>query len=135
MVEEMSGKNLALEDEVKTLTATNDELEEALELATEMEEVQAEELKAAMLEQQSSQTMVKNLQEAIRMQREKEKEFDGTVAKYKALVADLKAECDSLIASNSEALGDQGALIQKSQQVLAKAAKEAKILEVRVCEE
>jgi len=129
MVEEMSGKNLALEDEVKTLAATNDELEEALELATEMEEVQAEELKAAMLEQQSSQTMVQNLQEAIRMQREKEKEFDGTVAKYKALVADLKAERDSLIASNSEALGDQGALIQKSQQVLAKAAKEAKILE------
>ena len=168
MVEEMSGKNLALEDEVKALVAANNELEEALELATEMEEVQAEELKAAMLEQQSGQTMVQNLQEAIRMQvrnmersvftghrrlalersvraaansaavsnasfarpqREKENEFDGTVAKYKALVADLKAERDGLIASNSEALGDQGALIQKSQQVLAKAAKEAKVLE------
>ena len=152
MVEEMSAKNLQLEDEVKTLAGANEELEEvsisesrrtsqkcqstnprcssqALELATEMEEVQAEELKAAMLEQQSRQAMVQNLQEAIKMQRSRETEFGSTVEKYKSLVSNLKAEKEVLAASNSEALGGQGELVEKSRQALAKAAREAKVLE------
>ena len=67
MVEELSDRVLALEDDVVGLSQTVREMEEAAELAAEMEEVQAEELKATMLDLEGRDTVIRNLEEAIRM--------------------------------------------------------------------
>ena len=67
MVEELSDRVLALEDDVVGLAQTVREMEEAAELAAEMEEVQAEELKATMLDLEGRDTVIRNLEEAIRM--------------------------------------------------------------------
>ncbi|GMH91032.1 hypothetical protein TL16_g11941 [Triparma laevis f. inornata] len=129
MVEEMSSKNLQLEDDVKQLTDKITDLEEEVEMAAEMEEVQAEELSAAMEDIQGNDIVVANLQEAIRLQREKEDEHDETVKRYKKLVTDLKREKDTLVSHMKDTEGDQADQIEKSQQVLAKAAREAKMME------
>ena len=49
------------------LSQTVREMEEAAELAAEMEEVQTEELKATMLDLEGRDTVIRNLEEAIRM--------------------------------------------------------------------
>ncbi|GMH72842.1 hypothetical protein TrST_g8689 [Triparma strigata] len=127
-VEDLSLKNLQLEDEVTQLEEKVNDLEEEVEMAAEMEEVQAEELSAALLDVQAGETTIKNLQEAIHLQREQEKEYETTTKKYRDLVADLKRERDHLLASMKDTEGDQSSLIEKSQQVLAKAAREAKLI-------
>lgn len=67
MVEEMSERVLAVEDNNITLQSDIRELEEAAEISAEMEEAQAEEIKALMKELQSRDTVVVNLEEAIKM--------------------------------------------------------------------
>lgn len=67
MVEELSDRVMALEDDVVGLSQTVREMEEAAELAAELEEVQTEELKATMLDLEGRDTVIRNLEEAIRM--------------------------------------------------------------------
>jgi chromosome segregation ATPase len=67
MVEDLSERVLAVEDNNIALQATIRELEEGAELSAEMEEAQAEEIKMLMIELQNRETVVVNLEEAIKM--------------------------------------------------------------------
>ena len=67
MVEDLSDRMMQMEENSIALRATIREMEEAAELTAEMEEVQAEELKALMLDLEGRDTIVRNLEEAIRM--------------------------------------------------------------------
>ncbi len=67
MVEEMSDRVLAVEDNNIALQSEIRELEEAAELAQEMEEAQADEIKALMKELQQKDSIVLNLEEAIKV--------------------------------------------------------------------
>ncbi len=67
MVEDLSERVLAVEDNNISLQSTIRELEEAGELSSEMEEAQADEIKVLMKEVQSRDTVVFNMEEAIKM--------------------------------------------------------------------
>ena len=67
MVEDLSDKVMQMEENSIALRATIRELEEAAELTAEMEEVQTEELKAFSLDLEGRDTIIRNLEEAIRM--------------------------------------------------------------------
>lgn len=67
MVEDLSDRVLSLEEDVVQLQSTIRELEEAAELAAEMEEVQADELKAINRDLEGRDTIIRNLEEAIKM--------------------------------------------------------------------
>ncbi len=67
MVEDLSERVLAVEDNNISLQGTIRELEEAGELSAEMEEAQADEIKVLMKEVQSRDTVVFNMEEAIKM--------------------------------------------------------------------
>ena len=67
MVEDLSERVLAVEDNNITLQSMIRELEEGGELSAEMEEAQAEEIKMLMIELQNRETVVLNLEEAIKM--------------------------------------------------------------------
>jgi dynactin 1 len=67
MVEDLSERVLAVEDNNITLQSTIRELEEGAELSAEMEEAQADEIKLLMLELQNRDTVVTNLEQAIKM--------------------------------------------------------------------
>jgi chromosome segregation ATPase len=67
MVEDLSDRVLGLEEQNVALNTILRELEEAAELTTEMEEVQADELKALSRDLEGRDTMIRNLEEAIKM--------------------------------------------------------------------
>jgi dynactin 1 len=67
MVEDLSDRILALEEDNGLLRSTVCEMEEAAELTEEMEEVQAEEMKALAVDLEGRDTMIRNLEEAIKM--------------------------------------------------------------------
>lgn len=67
MVEQMSERVIAVEENNVMLQGMIRELEEASELSAEMEETQAEEIKALILDLQSRDAIVANLEEAIKM--------------------------------------------------------------------
>jgi len=67
MVEQMSERVIAVEENNLALQGMIRELEDASELSAEMEETQAEEIKALILDLQSRDTVVANLEEAIKM--------------------------------------------------------------------
>ena len=50
-------------------------MEESAEIAAEMEEVQSDELKMAMRDLEGRDALIRNLEEAIRMQRCREEDF------------------------------------------------------------
>jgi dynactin 1 len=67
MVEDLSDRVLGLEEQNVALNTIIRELEEAAELTAEMEEVQADELKALSRDLEGRDTMIRNLEEAIKM--------------------------------------------------------------------
>jgi len=67
MVEELSDRVLALEEDNIGLQTTVRELEEAAELTAEMEEVQAEEIKEITLDLEGRDAIIRNLEQAIKM--------------------------------------------------------------------
>ena len=67
MVEDLSDRVMEMEEQNVSLSATIRELEESAELTTEMEEVQAEELKAMTRDLEDRETVIRNLEEAIKM--------------------------------------------------------------------
>ena len=67
MVEDLSDRVLAVEDNNIALQSTIGDLEEAAELNAEMEEAQADEIKELMRDLQSRDTIILNFEEAIKM--------------------------------------------------------------------
>lgn len=67
MVEDLSDRVMALEEEIMARQNIIRDLEEAAELTAEMEEVQAEELKAMAADLEGRDTIIRNMEEAIKM--------------------------------------------------------------------
>jgi dynactin 1 len=67
MVEDLSDRVLSLEEELNAALQTIREMEEAADITAEMEEVQTEELKALNREMEDRETVIRNLEEAIKM--------------------------------------------------------------------
>jgi chromosome segregation ATPase len=67
MVEDLSDRVMLLEEQNVSLNTVIRELEEAAELTAEMEEVQADELKAMSRDLEGRDTLIRNLEEAIKM--------------------------------------------------------------------
>jgi dynactin 1 len=67
MVEDLSDRVMTLEDEIVNLQATIREMEEAADIAAEMEEAQGDELKALNRDLEDRDTIIRNLEEAIKM--------------------------------------------------------------------
>ena len=67
MVEDLSDRLMEMEEQNVSLATTIRELEEAAELTAEMEEVQAKELKAMSRDLEDRDTLIRNLEEAIKM--------------------------------------------------------------------
>ena len=67
MVEDLSDRVLSLEEELVACQQTIREMEEAADITAEMEEVQTEELKALNRDLEDRETIIRNLEEAIKM--------------------------------------------------------------------
>lgn len=122
MVEQMSERVIAVEENNVMLQGMIRELEEASELSAEMEETQAEEIKALILDLQGRDTIVANLEEAIKMQRRRELDFERTIGNYKSLLDTVQRERDSLLVEIGSRDGIQSDAILSSQKALAQAA-------------
>jgi dynactin 1 len=67
MVEDLSDRVLSMEEELVSSQQTIREMEEAADITAEMEEVQTEELKALNRDLEDRETVIRNLEEAIKM--------------------------------------------------------------------
>jgi dynactin 1 len=122
MVEALSDRVLTLEDENITLQATIREMEDAADIAAELEEVQAEEVKALMIDLEARDSIIRNLEEAIKMQRRREEDFQRTVGNYRKSVETLKQEKNELLAMQRGGEGEKSEIIALSQKALTRAA-------------
>jgi len=122
MVEDLSDRLMEMEEQNVSLSTTIRELEESAELTTEMEEVQAEELKAMTRDLEDRDTVIRNLEEAIKMQRKREEDFSRTVGNYRSTVETLKKEKEALMEIQQGGEGEKSNLLASSQKALARAA-------------
>lgn len=122
MVEDLSDRLMEMEEQNVSLSTTIRELEEAAELTTEMEEVQAEELKAMTRDLEDRDTVIRNLEEAIKIQRKREEDFSRTVGNYRSTVETLKKEKEALMELQQGGEGEKSNLLASSQKALARAA-------------
>uniref|UniRef100_A0A7S1YIV4 Dynein associated protein domain-containing protein n=1 Tax=Grammatophora oceanica TaxID=210454 RepID=A0A7S1YIV4_9STRA len=122
MIEDLSDRVLELEDVNVTLQATVRELEDGQDLAAELEEVQADELKALMRDVEGRDSVIRNLEEAIKMQRRREEDFQRTVAQYRNSVETLQQEKTELMTLQQGGEGEKNDLLVTSQKALARAA-------------
>jgi len=122
MVEDMSDRIMALEDNNISLQSMIRELEEAGELNAEMEEAQADEIKALTKDLQNRDTIILNLEEAIKTQRLRELDFQVTVGNYRMSVEKLQQEKKSLLSIQEGDKGMRTQALVSSQKALAQAA-------------
>mmetsp|Transcript_14757 Transcript_14757/g.16904 ORF Transcript_14757/g.16904 Transcript_14757/m.16904 type:complete len:1371 (-) Transcript_14757:129-4241(-) len=122
MVEDLSDRVMMLEDDNISLQSTLREMEDAADIAAELEEVQADEVKALMLDLEGRDTIVRNLEDAIKMQRRREEDFQRTVINYRNSVETLKQEKNELLALQRGGEGEKSEIIASSQKALARAA-------------
>ena len=122
MVEDLSDRVMDLEDENVALQSTIREMEEAADIAAELEEVQAEEVKSLMMDLEGRDSIVRNLEEAIKMQRRREEDFQRTVGNYRNSVETLKQEKNELLAMQRGGEGEKSEMIATSQKALTRAA-------------
>ena len=122
MVEDLSDRVMSLEDENVSLQSTIRELEEAVDIAAEMEEVYADENKSVLKDIEGRDAIIRNLEEAIRMQRRREEDFQRTVGNFRNTVDTLKQERNQLLALQRGGEGEKSNLLATSQKALARAA-------------
>ncbi|KAL9189707.1 hypothetical protein ACHAXT_009382 [Thalassiosira profunda] len=121
-IETLGDKVFDLEERNADLERTVREQEEAAEIAAEMEEVQAEELKMVMRDLEGRDALVGNLEEAIRMQRRREEDFQRYVSEFRTSVSTLKQEKAALLALTEDDSGEKSQLLATSRKALAQAA-------------
>mmetsp|Transcript_13107 Transcript_13107/g.18555 ORF Transcript_13107/g.18555 Transcript_13107/m.18555 type:complete len:1498 (+) Transcript_13107:112-4605(+) len=122
MVEDLSDRVMALEDANIVLQSTIQEMEEAADVTAEMEEVQADENKYLMKDLEGRDALIRNLEEAIRMQRRREEDFQRTVTNYRNSVETLKQEKTLLLELQQGQQGDKEKMMASSQKALERAA-------------
>lgn len=121
-IETLSDKVWNLEEQNANLERTVREMEEAAEIAAEMEEVQADELKIMMRDLEGRDALVKNLEEAIRMQRRREDDFQRYILDFRTSISNLKQEKQALLAITEGNQGEKSHLMATSQKALTQAA-------------
>mmetsp|Transcript_9832 Transcript_9832/g.20796 ORF Transcript_9832/g.20796 Transcript_9832/m.20796 type:complete len:1542 (-) Transcript_9832:119-4744(-) len=121
-IETLSDKVWTLEETNADLERTIRELEESAEIAAEMEEVQADELKMTLRDLEGRDALVGNLEEAIRMQRRREEDFQRYVSEFRTSISTLKSEKAALLALTDDNQGEKSHLLATSQKALAQAA-------------
>lgn len=87
-----------------------------------MEEVQSEELKCVMRDLEGRDALIRNLEEAIRMQRRREEDFQRYVGEFRSSISSLKQEKAALLALTEGEQGEKSQLMATSQKALAQAA-------------
>lgn len=122
MVEDLSDRVLSLEEDNVALQTTIREMEEGADLTAEVEEVQAEELKALTRDLEGRDAIIHNLEEAIKMQRRREEDFRRTIGNYRTTVELLKQEKQALLELQQGGEANKSHLIASSQKALARAA-------------
>ena len=122
MVEDLSDRVLSLEEDNVALQTTIREMEEGSDLMAEVEEVQAEELKALTRDLEGRDAVIHNLEEAIKMQRRREEDFRRTIGNYRTTVELLKQEKQALLELQQGGEANQSHMITSSQKALARAA-------------
>ena len=122
MVEDLSDRVLSLEEDNVALQTTIREMEEGADLTAEVEEVQAEELKALTRDLEGRDAIIHNLEEAIKMQRRREDDFRRTISNYRNSVELLKQEKQALLELQQGGEANKSNLIASSQKALARAA-------------
>ena len=122
MVESLSDRVLMLEDDNLAMQSTIREMEEAADITAEMEEVQADENKTLLRDLEIRDSIIRNLEEAIKMQRRREEDFQRTVGNYRKTVETLKQEKKALLDLQEGGEGEKGNLLATSQKALARAA-------------
>eukprot|EP00592_Proboscia_alata_P009603 CAMPEP_0194353680 /NCGR_PEP_ID=MMETSP0174-20130528/1962_1 /TAXON_ID=216777 /ORGANISM="Proboscia alata, Strain PI-D3" /LENGTH=1578 /DNA_ID=CAMNT_0039122335 /DNA_START=264 /DNA_END=5000 /DNA_ORIENTATION=+ len=122
MIEQLSDRVADLEDTNRGFRNNIAELEEVNEVGAEMEEMQAEENKVLLAEHETMETKVRNLEEAIKMQRKRESDFQRTSIQYRTMIETLRHEKAALLESDSTQSGEKSHLVALSQRALAQAA-------------
>lgn len=122
MVEDMSDRVLGLEEDNAGLRRTIRELEEGMDLTAEMEEVQTEEIKSLNQDLQGRDTIIRNLEQAVKMQRRRLEDLQQTVTNYRSSVETLRQEKQALLDLQQGGEGERSNLVQSTQQALARAA-------------
>lgn len=122
MVEDLSDRLMSIEDNNVSLQITIRDLEEGTELNAEMEEAQNFEIKALMEDLQNRETIILNLEEAMKMQRRREVDFQRTVGKYKTQNEKLHEEKNALLALQQGGEGMKNHVVAASQKALTQAA-------------
>ena len=127
MLEEITSKNLDLEETISSQLSSIRDLEEQLEISGEMEEVQAEEVKSLTADIGAKDVAIQTLQEAIKVQKVKEEAKANTIEKFKKLCEDLRIE-NTALRNSCEGEGEEKRkLVEYSQQALAQKRKYQKI--------
>ncbi|KAL7450947.1 hypothetical protein ACHAWC_007451, partial [Mediolabrus comicus] len=121
-IETLSDKVWNLEEMNANLERTIREMEESAEIAAEMEEVQNDELKMAMKDLEGRDALIRNLEEAIRMQRRREEDFQRYVSEFRTSISNLKSEKAALMALTEGNQGEKSQLLATSKKALAQAA-------------
>ncbi|KAL7552518.1 hypothetical protein ACHAWF_015767 [Thalassiosira exigua] len=121
-IEALGDKVFVLEERNADLERTVREMEESAEVAAEMEEVQADELKMVMRDLEGRDALVRNLEEAIRMQRRREEDFQRYVSEFRSSIATLKQEKVALLTLTENSSGERSQLLATSKKALAQAA-------------
>jgi len=121
-IETLSDKVWNLEEMNANLERTVREMEESAEIAAEMEEVQSDELKMAMKDLEGRDAMIRNLEEAIRMQRRREEDFQRYVSEFRTSITNLKQEKAALMTLTEGNQGEKSQLLAASKKALAQAA-------------
>jgi dynactin 1 len=122
MVEDLSDRVMSMEEFVMTLQGTIREMEEAAELTAEMEEVQTEEIKALYRDMEGRDSIIRNMEEAIKMQRRREDDYRRTVGNYRTTVDTLRQERQALLELQQGEHGEKTTWMAASQKALARAA-------------
>eukprot|EP00984_Skeletonema_dohrnii_P002936 scaffold1004_cov120-Skeletonema_dohrnii-CCMP3373.AAC.2 len=121
-IETLSDKVWNLEEMNANLERTIREMEESAEIAAEMEEVQSDELKMAMKDLEGRDALIRNLEEAIRMQRRREEDFQRYVSEFRTSISNLKQEKAALMTLTEGNQGEKSQLLAASKKALAQAA-------------
>ena len=124
-IETLSDKVWNLEEMNANLERTIREMEESAEIAAEMEEVQSDELKMAMKDLEGRDALIRNLEEAIRMQRRREEDFQRYVSEFRTSISNLKQEKAALMTLTEGNQGEKSQLLATSKKALAQAAQMA----------
>ena len=121
-IETLSHKVWNLEEMNANLERTIREMEESAEIAAEMEEVQSDELNMAMKDLEGRDALIRNLEEAIRMQRRREEDFQRYVSEFRTSISNLKQEKAALMTLTEGNQGEKSQLLAASKKALAQAA-------------